>query len=313
MTDNFRCGFVALVGRTNAGKSTLVNALTEQKVSITSHKVQTTRNNIRAIVNVGKEAQIVFVDTPGIHLWLKRALNQVMFDSALAALHDSDCTVMLIDAHAALDGKGNIPELELLLVENLKKAQARTILAINKVDLLESPNCVLPIIEKYSEIYPFEQIIPLSALKKQQLDTLTQAVVPLLPVGPQLYPDDLYTDQAERFLASEIIRETILKQTQKEIPYSTVVVIDDFKENAFKNLIEITCTIFVERESQKAILIGKRGAKIKDLGSHARESLSRIFGSKIILNTTVKVKENWAEDMDTLRKFGYSVDTENSK
>lgn len=300
----FRCGFVALVGRTNAGKSTLVNALTGEKVSITSPKSQTTRNKIRAIVNVEDRGQIIFVDTPGVHDWLKRALNRAMLDTALSALGDADAAVLLIDAQKALEG-GEVASLEAGIIEELKKVGTRCVLAINKTDLLGDPALVLPIIDVYRRAYHFEQIVPVSALKRRDLGALMDAVLGLLPQGAKLYPDDLYTDQAERFLASELIRESVMRQTQREIPYSVMVEIDDFKENAHKNLIEITATIFVERESQKTILVGKGAQRIKSIGSEARLKLERILGSRVFLNTVVRVKENWPENMKDLKRFGY--------
>ncbi|MFA5623795.1 MAG: GTPase Era [Bradymonadales bacterium] len=302
--NEFRCGFVALIGRTNAGKSTLVNALTGEKVSITSPKSQTTRNKIRAIVNVDERGQIIFVDTPGIHDWLKRALNRAMVETALSALGDADLAVMLIDAQNALEGE-QIAAMEASIIEELKKVNTPSILAINKVDTLKDPALVLPIIDAYQKAHNFAHIVPISALKRRELAAFNNAVLEFLPINPKLYPDDVYTDQAERFLAAELIRECIVRQTQKELPYSVMVEIDDYKENAHKGLIKITASIFVERESQKTILVGKRGERIKSIGTEARLNLERVLGTRVFLNTMVRVKENWPEKINDLKRFGY--------
>ncbi|MBQ9817048.1 MAG: GTPase Era [Proteobacteria bacterium] len=301
---SFRCGFVALVGRTNAGKSTLVNALTGERVSITSSKAQTTRDKIRGIVN-RKNAQIVFIDTPGLHLWLKRTLNQVMIQNALSTLGDADCVLMLIDAAHALTPKGEIQEIEQNLIEALQKAGRPTILAINKLDMLKDPSALLPIIDAYSKAYPFSEIVAVSARKKKEFPTLLDAIEKYLPVQDALYPKEFYTDQSERFLASETIREVIYRQMSKELPYSAAVEIDDFKSMRASNRIEIKATIYVERESQKAIFVGKKGAAIKQLGIEARSQLADALGANIQLELVVKVKEDWSENPKDLKSFGY--------
>ena len=301
---SFRCGFVALVGRTNAGKSTLVNALTGERVSITSSKAQTTRDKIRGIVN-RKNAQIVFIDTPGLHLWLKRTLNQVMIQNALSTLGDADCVLMLIDAAHALTPKGEIQEIEKNLIEALQKAGRPTILAINKLDMLKDPSALLPIIDAYSKAYPFSEIVAVSARKKKEFPTLLDAIEKYLPVQDALYPKEFYTDQSERFLASETIREVIYRQMSKELPYSAAVEIDDFKSMRANNRIEIKATIYVERESQKAIFVGKKGAAIKQLGIEARSQLADALGANIQLELVVKVKEDWSENPKDLKSFGY--------
>ena len=301
---SFRCGFVALVGRTNAGKSTLVNALTGERVSITSSKAQTTRDKIRGIVN-RKNAQIVFIDTPGLHLWLKRTLNQVMIQNALSTLGDADCVLMLIDAAHALTPKGEIQEIEQNLIEALQKAGRPAILAINKLDMLKDPSALLPIIDAYSKAYPFSEIVAVSARKKKEFPTLLDANEKYLPVQDALYPKDIYTDQSERFLASETRREVIYRQMSKELPYSAAVEIDDFKSMRANNRIEIKATIYVERESQKAIFVGKKGAAIKQLGIEARSQLADALGANIQLELVVKVKEDWSENPKDLKSFGY--------
>lgn len=301
---NYRCGFVALVGRTNAGKSTLVNALTGERVSITSSKAQTTRDKIRGIVN-RRDAQVVFIDTPGLHLWLKRALNQAMIQSALSTLGDSDCVLMLIDAAHALTETGDIEEIEQGLIDALKKAGKPAVLAINKIDLLKEASALLPIMEAYSKAYPFDDIVAVSARKRKEFDTLLDVLVRHLPEQEALYPREYYTDQSERFLASETIREVIYRQMMKELPYSAVVEIDDFKSMRADHRVEIKATVYVERESQKAIFIGKRGAAIKQLGIEAREKLSSLLDAAVKLELVVKVRENWSENPKDLKQFGY--------
>ncbi len=306
----FHSGFIALVGRTNAGKSTLVNALTGERVSITSAKAQTTRNKIRGIVN-RPNTQFVFIDTPGLHDWLKRTLNQVMIQSALSSLGDADCVLMLIDAKHCLTRNSEIEEIEANLIDALKKVNKPAILAINKLDTLSDPALVLPIIAKYSQAYDFKEIVAVSARKRRELDTLLDCVAKYLPEQPALYPEELYTDQSERFLAAETIREVIYYQMSKELPYSAVVEIDDFKSMRDRNRIEIKATIYVERESQKAIFVGKRGAQIKALGIAAREKLSTVLDAAIQLELVVKVKAEWSENMKDLKAFGLTEGNEN--
>ena len=300
----FRCGFVALVGRTNAGKSTLVNALTGEQVSITSSKAQTTRDKIRGIVN-RRSAQIVFIDTPGLHLWLKRTLNQVMVQNALSTLGDADCVLMLVDAVHALTPQGEIEEIEQGLIDALKAANRPTVLAINKLDLLRDPSGLLPIIDAYRKAYDFKEIVAVSARKRKEFDVMLDAVEKYLPEQPALYPKDLYTDQSERFLAAETIREVIYRQMSKELPYSAAVEIDDFKSMRDSGRIEIKATIYVERESQKAIFVGKKGAAIKQLGIDARGRLADVLGANVHLELVVKVRADWSESPKELKNFGY--------
>ena len=300
----FHCGFVALVGRTNAGKSTLVNALTGERVSITSSKAQTTRDKIRGIVN-RSHSQIVFIDTPGLHLWLKRTLNQVMVQSALSTLGDADCVLMLVDATHAVTPAGEIEEIEANLIDALKKAERPAVLAINKIDLLKDPALLLPIIDTYQKAYPFSDIVSVSARKRKEFETLLDVLEKYLPEQPAFYPKELFTDQSERFLASETIREVIYRQMSKELPYSAAVEIDDFKSMREEGKIDIKATIYVERESQKAIFVGKKGAAIKQLGIDARQRLSDVLGARIHLELVVKVKSDWSENPKDLKNFGY--------
>lgn len=307
----FHCGFVALLGRTNAGKSTLVNGLTGERVSITSPKAQTTRDKIRGIVN-RKDAQIIFIDTPGLHLWLKRALNKAMISQALSTLGDSDCVLMLIDATQALTPDGNIEAIEQTLIDAIRESGKDAILAINKIDLLKDPAQLLPVMDAYAKAYPFKEIVAVSARKRKEFEALLDSVVKYLPVQEALFPKAYYTDQTERFLASEIIREVIYRRMMKELPYSAVVVIDDFKSLRAENRIEIKATIYVERESQKAIFVGKGGSAIKQLGIEAREKLSSALDAAIRLDLVVKVKTDWSENPKDLKKFGYLTEEQDS-
>ena len=302
--NEFHCGFVALVGRTNAGKSTLVNALTGERVSITSSKAQTTRDKIRGIVN-RSHSQIVFIDTPGLHLWLKRTLNQVMVQSALSTLGDADCVLMLIDATHAVTPQGEIEEIESNLIDALKKTDRPAVLAINKIDLLKDPALLLPIMDTYQKAYPFSDIVSVSARKRKEFETLLDVLEKHLPVQPAFYPKELFTDQSERFLASETIREVIYRQMSKELPYSAAVEIDDFKSMREEGKIDIKATIYVERESQKAIFVGKKGAAIKQLGIDARQRLAEVLDARIHLELVVKVKSDWSENPKDLKNFGY--------
>ena len=303
----FHCGFIALVGRTNAGKSTLVNGLTGERVSITSPKAQTTRDKIRGIVN-RKDAQFIIIDTPGLHLWLKRALNQAMISQALSTLGDSDCVLMLVDATQALTKEGEIEEIERGLIDAIAASKKDAILAINKIDLLKDPAQLLPIMEAYSKAFAFKEIVAVSARKRREFDTLLDAIVKYLPEQPALFPKAYYTDQSERFLASEIIREVIYRQMMKELPYSAVVVIDDFKSMRAENRIDIKATIYVERESQKAIFVGKGVSAIQQLGIEAREKLSTALDAAVRLDLVVKVKTDWSENPKELKKFGYLIE-----
>ena len=307
MKQAFHCGFIALVGRTNAGKSTLVNALTGEKVSITSSKAQTTRDKIRGIVN-RRNSQIVFIDTPGLHLWFKRTLNQLMIQSALSALGDADGVLMLVDAVHALTPTGEIEEIEQGLIEALKKAGRPAVLAINKIDLLKDPSALLPIIDTYRKAYDFSDIVAVSARKRKEFETLLDVLEKYLPEQEALYPREYYTDQSERFLASETIREVIYRQMSKELPYSAAVEIDDFKSMREQGRVEIKATIYVERESQKAIFIGKRGAAIKQLGIDARSRLADVLGASVHLELVVKVRSDWSENPKDLKDFGYLED-----
>lgn len=292
-----KSGFVAIVGRPNAGKSTLINVLVGEKVSIVTAVPQTTRNRILGVVN-RPGAQIVFMDTPGIHKPLSRLNNQMM-RFVRAALEDRDLALLIVDATAKF-GRGDEFAIELI-----RQYSPITILLLNKIDRVAKPS-LLPLMDRYSKLYAFEEIIPISARTGDGLPELLEIVVKLLPEGPEFFPPDTYTDQPERFLAGEIIREKIIQQTQQEMPYATAVLIDDFKES--ETITRIHSTIVVEKESQKPIVIGAGGHRIKEIGTAARVELERLFPPKVFLELFVKVQPNWRDDQAIVSELDYRAE-----
>jgi GTP-binding protein Era len=298
-TDNasdFKAGLVAIVGAPNAGKSTLLNQLLGQKISITSPKPQTTRNRILGVLERPK-AQIVFLDTPGVHR-AGKALNVRIVDVALATLADADLVLVMMDAAAPNS------EAETYLIEKLKGHPTPAVLALNKIDLIPKPR-LLGLIDQWSRVHTFEAIVPISAEKGTQLEQLVEAMVKVLPAGPPLYPPGHLTDLSERFIAGEMIREKVFRLTGEEVPYAAAVTIDDYKEGKGGHLVKIYATIHVERDSQKAILIGKGGAKLKEIGEAARKEIERMVGCQVFLQLFVRVQKNWSRDEKALRRFGY--------
>lgn len=293
----FKSGFIAILGRPNVGKSTFFNAVCGEKISIVANKPQTTRNRITGIKN-SPDAQMIFLDTPGMHK-AKSPLNRAMVQAAHDTIGDADVLLMMIEAQAA------IGEQDLFLIESLKQAQVKVpvFLAINKIDRIDKP-LLLPLMDKLSKLYDYNGIFPVSALKGDGLDTLLKNLQEALPEGPQLFPDDIVTDSTERFIAGEFIREQIMLLTSQEIPYASAVTIDAFKEDEEKNLIRISATINVEKESQKAIMIGKKGAMLKKIGTQARLSMENLFGAKVFLELFVRVKKDWSSSDRLLREFG---------
>jgi GTP-binding protein Era len=291
---SFKSGFVAVVGRPNAGKSTLVNALVGSKVSIVTPVPQTTRNRILGILN-RPTAQVIFMDTPGVHKPLSR-LNQQMMSFVRQALADRDLAVLIVDASERF-GKG-----DQFVIELLKQYAPRTILALNKIDRVHKPD-LLPLIDRYSKLYGFEEIFPISALHGEGIEELLAAVVQRLPEGPQYFPSDEYTDQPERFLASEIIREKVIHHTKQEMPYVTAVLIEQFEEG--ETLTRIHATIVVERDSQKPIVIGAGGARLKEIGSEARLDLEKLFPPKVYLELYVKVQPHWRNNRAVIAELDY--------
>jgi len=291
----FKSGFIAILGRPNVGKSTFFNAIIGDKISIVANKPQTTRNRITGIKNF-PDAQLIFLDTPGMHK-PKSPLNRAMVQAARDTINDSDVLLVMVEADTLIGPH------DLFLIEALAMAKAPVFLAINKIDRIEKPS-LLPLIDQYSKLYDFAGIFPICALKGDGLDELLTCLKEALPEGPQLFPDDIATDATERFIAGEFIREQILLLTQQEIPYVSAVTIDAFKEDEEKNLIRISATIHVEKESQKAIMIGKKGAMLKKIGTQARLAMENLFGAKVFLELFVRVKKDWTNSNKMLREFG---------
>lgn len=293
----FRSGMVAIVGPPNAGKSTLLNCLLGQKISIVTPKPQTTRQRILGVIN-GTNSQIVFIDTPGLHL-PDQPLNREMVRIAFESFQDVDAILFLLDVKSITASRqGENSEIE----KYLDKIAAPTFLILNKIDLI-SKEKLLPLMEEYGNLYPFQSVLPISAKKKVGVDTLVAEIVTLLPEGPRYFPEDVPTDATERFLVSEIIREKVFLLTGQEIPYSTAVIIDDFAEKPER--ITIHASIIVERNSQKGIVIGKGGHKLKSIGIAARKDIARMTGTKISLHLLVKVKKNWSQSSAFLKDLGF--------
>ena len=288
-----RSGFVTLVGRPNSGKSTLLNRLVGEKVSIVTDKPQTTRNIIRGIVT-RPEGQIVFLDTPGVHKPIHR-MNSLMMKSVRDAMSEVDIVAVMIDCSQPF-GRGD--QFVLDLVNTLP---ATKILLLNKVDKVRKPD-LLPLIERYSKLAEFKEIIPMSALKGDNVETLLSVLFRLLPEGPPYYPEDQLSDRQERSIASELIREKLIDLTEDELPYSTAVTVDRFEEG--EKLHRIFATIHVERESQKGIVIGKKGQLLKEVGIAARKDLEQLLGRQVYLELRVKVTAGWRDDETALKSFG---------
>ncbi len=283
-----------MVGRPNAGKSTLVNALVGSKVSIVTPVPQTTRNRILGILS-RPEAQVIFMDTPGVHKPLSR-LNQQMMSFVRQALADRDLAILIVDASERF-GRGDD-----FVIHLLKEYAPRAILALNKIDRVNKPE-LLPLIDRYSKLYDFEEIFPISALEGDGLEGFLAAVIQRLPEGPQYFPSDEYTDQPERFLASEIIREKVIRHTKQELPYVTAVLLDQFEEG--ETITRLHATIVVERDSQKPIVIGAGGARLKEIGTEARKELEKLFPPKVFLELYVKVEPHWRENRAVIAELDY--------
>lgn len=292
----FHSGFVALVGAPNAGKSTLLNRLLGTKISITSRKPQTTRNRIVGIVH-RPAAQFVFIDTPGMHQ-ATLPLNVRIVDTALSALSEVDLVVLIADPlrpdHRAED----------FLLDRLTASGKPVILAVNKIDRL-APDRLIKCLDQWSRRLAFEQIVPISALDGTQVEDLLQVMEDMLPEGPPFFAEDMLTDSAERFIVAEMIREKVFRLTGEEIPYGTAVTVDAFKETGPGKLLRLAATIHVERDSQKGMVIGRGGQKLKQIGQAAREDIEKLLGRKVYLELFVRVQKNWTRDTRALRKFGY--------
>jgi len=291
----FRSGYIAIVGRPNVGKSTLLNQILGEKVAIVSPKPQTTRNRVTGI-RTTETSQMVFLDTPGIHQ-ARSLLNRRMVNVALDTLHEVDCALWLLAAPERIG-----PEDE-QIAQTLAAAKGDVFVLLNKIDLV-SKGKLLPPIQRCAELLPGREIVPISALKGENLPLLLELIEKGLPEGPKYFPEGEITDQSERFIASEIIREKIFILTREEIPYGVAVTIDEFTEKEEKNLIVIKATVHTERNSHKGILIGKRGAMLKEIGTKAREELEALLACKIFLELFIRVDEGWTRDPNALREMG---------
>jgi len=291
---NYKSGFIAVIGRPNVGKSTLINKIVGQKVVITSNKPQTTRNRIQCILNLD-DAQIIFLDTPGIHK-PKFKLGEYMLKAAESTLKEVDAIFFVIDATEKFGGG------EKYILERLNSTKKPVILVVNKVDMIEREK-ILPIIAEYAARRNFAAVVPISAKNGSNIDELIAESKKFLPEGVKYYPDDMITDQPERLIVSELIREKILHATQDEVPHSIAVDVDEFTERE-NGSIFIRATIYVERDSQKGILIGKNGSMLKKIGAESRPEIEMLLGTKIFLDLWVKVKRDWRNSVGALQNFG---------
>jgi len=292
----FKSGFVAIVGAPNVGKSTLLNQVLGEKISITSKKPQTTRNRILGVVH-RPASQLIFLDTPGVHR-AKHPLNIRIVETALSALGNVDIVLVMIDV------SNPDTESEAFIVKKLQKIKRPVVLVLNKIDLIKKP-ALLAIIDSWTKFYPFEAIIPISAILGDQIEELIKAIETLMPKGPAYFPEETITDLPERFIAAEMIREKVFRLTGQEIPYSTAVTVDSFSEKKKRSLVKIDATIHVERSSQKGMVIGKNGSMLKMIGTEARKEIERMVGTKVFLKLFVRVHKNWSKDTKALRRLGY--------
>lgn len=290
------CGFIAIVGRPNVGKSTLLNRILGQKISITSKKAQTTRHRILGIHTEGKY-QAIYVDTPGLHIEEKRAINRLMNRAASSTIGDVDLIIFLTDGTHWTDD-------DEMVLNKLRQVKTPVVLAVNKVDNIKNKDELLPFLTEMSQKFPFKDIVPISAQKGKNIDILEKIVRESLRKGIHHYPEDYVTDRSQRFMASEIIREKLMRFTGEELPYSVTVEIERFKVNE-RGTYEINGLILVEREGQKKMVIGAKGQKIKTIGIEARQDMERLFDNKVHLELWVKVKSGWADDERALRSLGY--------
>lgn len=296
-----KSGVVALAGPPNAGKSTLLNSLLGQKISIVTPKPQTTRNRIAGVLN-GEGYQIVLLDTPGLHR-SSVLLNQEMVQVALDAFHGVEAVVFMVDVSQARTPEQNGVRGEEYKTY-LEEVESPAFLLLNKIDLIKKDE-LLPIIDFYSTLYPFKEVIPVSALKGDGLERLVEELVALMPQGFRYFPDDVPTDATERFLSAEIIREKVFLLTGQEIPYSSAVLIESFKEDEQRKLVEIHASIYLERKSQKGIIIGKRGDKIKQIGTAARKDIEEMLDCRVALHLWVKIRKHWSRDQKFLQELGF--------
>ena len=294
-TEKRRCGYVAIVGRPNVGKSTLLNYLLGQKISITSRKPQTTRHRVLGIKTEGSH-QIIFVDTPGLHKAEEKAINRYMNRAASSTLRDVDVVLFVVDRTAWT-------EEDDMVLARVVQSGLPTLLVVNKVDLLQDKSLLLPHLQALSEKAPFAAIVPVSALRRQNLVDLETEILRLLPESDHFFPEEQITDRSQRFLAAEIVREKIMRQLGDELPYAVTVEIEAFSREG--DILHISAVIFVERKGQKKILIGEGGSRLRSIGTDARQDMEALFDSRVMLRLWVKVKSGWSDDERALRSLGY--------
>jgi len=292
MDEKFRSGFVSIIGRPNVGKSTLLNTILGQKISIVTSKPQTTRNRIIGI-KTEKDAQIIFIDTPGIHR-PKTKIGELMVREARESVKEVDVVLFMTDPRPPTPKEEQIFKI-------LSRVKKPVILAINKIDTVRKSK-LLPAIDEYSKTFPFKEILPISALKGDGIDLLLKAILKCLPPGPSYYPDDLVTDQLERFMVSEIIREKVMESTEEEVPHAAAVEIIGWEER--EGLVHISANIWVEREGQKGIIIGKSGRMLKEIGQAARADIEGLLDSKVFLDLWVKIRKGWRQDLRAIEELG---------
>jgi len=295
----YKSGFISIIGRPNVGKSTFLNHVIGQKIAIMSDKPQTTRNKIQGVLTQ-EDAQMIFIDTPGIHK-PKHKLGDFMMKVATNTLREVDLILFMVNASEKF-GRG-----EEFILEKLQSIKTPVFLVINKIDLIH-PDELLSFIDDYKNRYSFAEIVPISALQGNNVENLLTAIKKYLPAGPQYYPDDQVTDHPERFIISELIREKVLHLTHEEIPHSIAVVIDKIEREKGKDLVHVLATIIVERDSQKGIVIGKKGALLKEVGKRARLDIEHLLGSKVFLELWVKVQKDWRNKITQLRDYGFRED-----
>ncbi|MDW0117381.1 GTPase Era [Sporosarcina thermotolerans] len=298
-SNKFKSGFISIIGRPNVGKSTFLNRVVGQKIAIMSDKPQTTRNKVQGVVTTD-ESQLIFIDTPGIHK-PKHKLGDFMVKAARNTLKEVDVIMFMVNANEPIGGGDRF------IIDLLQNTKTPVFLVINKIDLVH-PDNLLSTITSYTEVYEFAEVVPLSALNGNNVERLMETLTKYLPEGPKYYPDDQVTDHPERFIISELIREKVLHLTREEIPHSVAVVIEKIDRDETRGLVEVSATIVVDRDSQKGIVIGKKGALLKEIGTKARHDIEMLLGSKVFLELWVKVQKDWRNKPGQLREFGFRED-----
>ncbi|MFS0689772.1 GTPase Era [Sporosarcina sp. 179-K 8C2 HS] len=298
-SNKFKSGFISIIGRPNVGKSTFLNRVVGQKIAIMSDKPQTTRNKVQGVVTTD-DSQLIFIDTPGIHK-PKHKLGDFMVKSARNTLKEVDVIMFMVNANEPIGGGDRF------IIDLLQNTETPVFLVINKIDLVH-PDDLLTTITSYTKEYDFAEVVPLSALNGNNVERLMETLTKYLPEGPKYYPDDQVTDHPERFIISEFIREKVLHLTREEIPHSVAVVIEKIERDESRGLVDVAATIIVDRDSQKGIVIGKKGALLKEIGTKARHDIEMLLGSKVYLELWVKVQKDWRNKPGQLREFGFRED-----